>query len=208
MRLALLICILSGISFAIAALFWNQELQYAQATPIPATIKSVAWGDSMNVRSLPADTINPVFLHFYNFDCPCSRFNIQEFRHLVNMYRDSIQFIAVVEASTNSPQLIKRFQEKFELDIPVVVDYNGTIAREMGVYSTPQAVLLTKDHKLYYKGNYNKARYCTAKNTRFAEQAIVDLLRGKDSPQIMMMAGLAYGCSLPADDVVPELALP
>ena len=74
--------------------------------------------------------------------------------------------------------------------------FDKSIAVLCGVYSTPQAVLLDTNHKLYYRGNYNKSRYCTDKNSDYARMAIDSLLHHHE-PVNNEYALKAYGCQLP-----------
>jgi len=43
----------------------------------------------------------------------------------------------------------------------VLVDADGSLAKMVGVYSSPQAVIVDTRGALYYRGNDNLARYCT-----------------------------------------------
>ena len=139
----------------------------------------------------------PVWLHFLSTDCPCSRFNIDHFRYLVNRYQDSITFYVVLPG-VNSQQAAARFQEQYDLSLPVLIDHDERLATACGVYSTPQAVVIDAQSRLYYRGNYNRARYCTAKSTSYAELAIKALERGAPPPIFAELATQAYGCELPS----------
>jgi hypothetical protein len=79
-----------------------------------------------------------------------------------------------------------------------VKDTGGEIARECGVYSTPQAVILTSEGRLYYRGNYNLARYCSDPATEFARLAIESILGGRPAFPAPKESVISYGCSLPA----------
>lgn len=191
--MALIVC-------AIGYIFWHQEMQYWLPTPVPPNLKRVAMGDEVDLHSLARKSPSkPLFLHFYNFDCPCSRFNVAEFESMYNGYRNQIEFVAVVQSSEPSDDLKERFQDLMGVAITTVVDKEGELAKSLGIYSTPQAVLITPDNKVFYKGNYNASRYCTSKSTRFAEMALEDVLAGENAPRF---AGdypdLPYGCLIPA----------
>ena len=97
--------------------------------------------------------------------------------------------------TTNKKYTAKGIQEKFDLTIPVLFD--TSIATLCGVYSTPQAVLINQDKTLYYRGNYNKSRYCTDKKSNYAQMAIDSLLGQKQNPIFNQNALIAYGCTLP-----------
>jgi hypothetical protein len=186
--LAILFC---GISF----LFWHNEYVYSLPTPVPVNYNAVQIGEFVNLDSeIKSLKDKPVFLHFFNPACPCSRFNIPHFKSLVKQYGDNISFVIVV-MSKDSGYSAEKIQNKFDLKIPVLFD--KSIAISCGVYSTPQAVILDMNHKLYYRGNYNKSRYCIDKNSNYAQMALDSLLINNSIPQFSELATKAYGCQLP-----------
>lgn len=178
----------------VLALFWQQELVYRLPTPIPGDFVSVATGHRIQ---LPADVrlagSKPVLLHFFNPACPCSRFNIRYFLTLVKQHRKDISFFAVVPAN----QDLTAAKEMLGGQVPVVPDSGQQLSRLCGVYSSPQAVLMDAKGVLYYKGNYNRSRYCTQKQTSYAEIAIESLLARNPTPGFDTLATRAYGCQLP-----------
>lgn len=186
-----LVIIFSGISF----LFWRNDWKYSLPTPVPVNYKQVKPGTFINIPAIVSAKNNkPVFLHFFNPACPCSKFNIKHFKSLVKKYAGQVSF-AVVVMSKDTTYTEKDIKEKFGLDIPVLFDQ--AIATSCGVYSTPQATLIDTDHKLYYRGNYNKSRYCTKENSNYAQMAIDSLLAVHPHPVFDMAAFKSYGCSLP-----------
>lgn len=189
--------ILTGIGF----IFWEQEWKFSKPTPIPAHYSSVMKGDSISkslLTSLNIKSDEQLFIHFYNFDCPCSRFNIKEFQNLVLQYESKVKFIAILETTGKDQKEIQNFREKYDLGIDIMLDEDGGIAKELGVYSTPQAVLI-KNQQVYFSGNYNKARFCTTQNTKFASLALSAMIEGKAAPVFPELATIAYGCELPAN---------
>lgn len=192
---ALLAACLSSIGF----IFWKQELQFVKPTPKPENLKQVIQGDSINSELFSDFGSKPLYIHFYNYDCPCSRFNIKEFELMVAKYKDKINFLAIVQSSDPlNETAAKNFEKKYGLGIPTIYDNNGNYANTLGIYSTPQAVLI-KDAKIFYKGNYNKARFCTSKNTKFAEIALDALLNNESAPEFPLLATIPYGCELPSN---------
>jgi hypothetical protein len=75
--------------------------------------------------------------------------------------------------------------------------FDTSLATKCGVYSTPQAVILDAQGLLYYRGNYNKTRYCTDPNTSYANIALDSLLNDHQYPHFNQFALKAYGCTLP-----------
>jgi len=185
------------IAVGIVNVFWEQELVYSLPTPVPQDLKQVEVGKELVLAFDDKKHEKPVFLHFFNPACPCSRFNMKHFKKLLHTYSDKLDFMVVVQTEDLeiSDQEIK---DEFDIDVPCIMDPDKKIAESCGVYSTPQAVIIDMSGKLYYRGNYNRARYCTDKKSDFAQMAIDSLLNNQDNPVFSMLATIPYGCSLPA----------
>ncbi len=191
--------VLIAVFACIALQFWYSEWRYNLPTPVPAAYLAVNTKEHINLAgkfSYPKE--KPVFLHFFNPDCPCSRFNMPHFKSLAAMYGDKISF-AVVVMTADEAHTEKSIRKKYGLDIPVLFD--TALAKTCGVYSTPQAVLLNTDQALYYRGNYNRSRYCTDKKSNYAQMAIDSLLVSRADPVFNKYALTAYGCTLPACEI-------
>ncbi len=174
-----------------AAAFWYQDWQYSRPTPRPAALVQPAVG-SVPLALAALETGpggRPLFLHFFNPGCPCSRFNLDHVRDLTAKYRGRVRFVAVVPGGDAN---------SLGLPMETVADKDGAIARACGVYSTPQAVLLDSAGRLYYRGNYNSSRYCTASGSQYARIALESLLAGSPPPHLPPAATIAYGCPLPS----------
>jgi hypothetical protein len=192
-KLALLIWV-SLLFGGIFTLFWYKDFQYSLPTPLPPDYKAVNTGTSIIFpHDFTVDPQKPVFVHFFNPECPCSRFNITHFKSLVKQYRDQVNFAVVVMNNTKYSK--KEIQDRFGINLPV--SFDTALATACGVYSTPQAVILDNQHQLYYRGNYNKNRYCTDKKTNYAQMALTKLLNHEPGFLFDQYALTAYGCELP-----------
>lgn len=193
MRKAVVISWLGIVVLGMALLFWHNEWVYNLPTPVPARYRAVYSGEKIDLSSImPRRAEKPVFLHFFNPSCPCSRFNMPHFKELVKEYGHAVNFSIVVMSSKEYTE--KEIQEKYDLPIPVYFD--SSIAASCGVYSTPQAVIINNDRQLHYRGNYNKSRYCTDKKSNYAQIALEALLHQRTvNPDVY--ATRAYGCQLP-----------
>ena len=136
-------------------IFWKQEAQFSLPTPKPIALEQMPIGHSVD-STLIGSQNKFLFVHYYNKDCPCSRFNIKEFKSMVYNYQQDIEFVAVVQSADEGLDAAQHFKEKFDLPIRVIHDKMGEIATALGIYSTPQAVII-KNNQLYYRGNYNRA---------------------------------------------------
>jgi hypothetical protein len=176
----------------ITVIFWKQEIKYSLPTEIPAQYVEVLPGEPVVLPSLLKNQ-GAYFLHFYNPDCPCSRFNSQHIQSLINNHSDSVHFAIVIASAED----LDKAKNELGSDLEFVVDTDFSIAKSCGVYSTPQAAIISHDRKLYYRGNYNRSRYCTTRATNFAELSLIALLNNqKHPPSFGILATQSYGCEL------------
>jgi hypothetical protein len=183
---------------AIGGVFWLQDWRYSLPTPRPEGWRAVAVGTRVALPSevealRQARPGAPVLLHFFNPDCPCSRFNLDHVRQLIQAHGGEAIFVAVLRDGPAGT--LKRKFEALELGIPAVLD--AGLSDALGVYSTPQAVVLDGAGRLYYAGNYNLTRYCRDRETEFARLALEGVRAGAPPPSFESAATVAYGCPLP-----------
>jgi redoxin len=185
---------LLSLAAIIVSIFWYNEWRYSLPTPVPQNYQPVASGEHIQTTGIEkAMKEKPLFLHFFNPACPCSRFNMPHVKSLISQYGRQVNFAIVVVA--NKVYTSKEIQEKYDVDIPVLFD--TSLAATCGVYSTPQAVIIDEKDRLYYRGNYNKSRYCTDKKSNYAQIALEGLLQKRSVQAFNQFALTAYGCQLP-----------
>ncbi len=189
--------LLVALSLAVAAggigyIFYTQELQYWLPTPVPANYEEVPIGQLVSLNDF--DEGRKKFIHFFNPNCPCSKFNFATYQELLKNYSKDFDCYAVVQ---NTLEGISAADLDYlrKLNVTLIADDNKRIATALGVYATPQIVLLDEDNNLYYRGNYNQARYCTNTATSFAQIAM-DSLLVKSQFYFPATAFTAYGCTL------------
>jgi hypothetical protein len=175
----------------IISIFWYQEMRYSLPTPVPVNYQSVAVGEKVNLP-VSLQEGQSYFLHFYNPDCPCSRFNVRHLRTLIGRYHDRVSILVVVDSEQSSDHARNEFGNQVE----ILVDAGSEIAKNCGVYSTPQAAIIHADGSLYYRGNYNSSRFCTSRATNFAELSLIALINNNPPPLFGILATQSYGCEL------------
>lgn len=187
---------LIGVISIVFWVFWHTEYLYSQPTPVPETFKEVSNGTLITLnKDIEQKAGKPILVHFFNPDCPCSKFNMKHFKSLVKQYGDKMDF-GIVVLCLKGKYTTEEIKDKFDLDLPI--SFDSSLADKCGVISTPQAVILDKKQQLYFKGNYNKSRYCTDTKSDYAKMAIDSLLNKNADPKFNRQAHIAYGCSLPS----------
>ena len=74
MKKSIILIGLAIIFAGIAFLFWHNEFVYSLPTPIPKNYNAVNAGTDIDIPdSLQSKGNKPIFLHFFNPDCPCSK---------------------------------------------------------------------------------------------------------------------------------------
>jgi len=206
-------CLLLSGEAALAALvgatFWYQDWQYSLPTPRPAALVQPSLGETILLPELAHDSAprRPLLLHFFNPSCPCSRFNLQHVRELICHFDKRVEVVAVLQARDTEAALAAF--EQLNVPCRAIADKEGKLAQRMGVYSTPQAVVLDANSRLYYRGNYNVSRYCTSSETEFARLAVAACLANEKLPSFIEEAAIAQGCTLPANSgVMQEIPAP
>ncbi|GAB4328920.1 MAG: hypothetical protein OHK0038_02810 [Flammeovirgaceae bacterium] len=90
----------------IAYIFWWQELQYTLPTPIPSNYKAITIESKPLIPENQDFSFNkPVFIHFFNPDCPCSRFNLEHIRYLVENYGNKVNFYAILPENNEKDEI-------------------------------------------------------------------------------------------------------
>ena len=192
MRKSLAIFSLAVILGCITFLFYFQEVQYWLPTPIPKGFQTIAIGSE--VELLDPHSGKKKFIHFYNPNCPCSKFNQENYRALLRDYNQKFDCYVVIQKTLDG---LNDEEQTFlsGLGASLIVDTNKEIAKAFGVYATPQIVLTDESNKIYYRGNYNQSRYCTQPATNYAKIAI-DSLLSHSQYLFPPPAFTAYGCDL------------
>ena len=190
--------------------FWYQDIRYSLPTHRPTGWKEVSRGQTVVLPSRLAATRDgrPLLLHFFNPDCPCSRFNAEHVRALRQRFGDRVHFVAVAQvvdgrSATEQSRSLDAIGRLFGPDLEATVDEDGSIAAACGVYSTPQAVIVSggPSRALLFRGNYSTARYCTTPETEFVRLALEALVNGRLIPPPTREVMVAYGCELPTNTV-------
>lgn len=192
------------ILITIIHIFWQEEYQYSLPTPIPDGYQAIPIGNTINMEAIlpKLERGKPTHLLFFNPDCPCSRFTVSHIQYVRELYADKVNFAVVLPPHTP----IETAHAYFGPETTCVTDTEEHIATACGIYATPQAVIIDHDSRLYYRGNYNKARFCTQAKTSFAQLAISSLLADMPAPQFGPLASVAYGCQLPQADSTDRYA--
>jgi len=181
-RIAAALSLVAGLLAFAGYVFWLQDWKYSLPTPKPQGLQQIAIGSKPPLPPALARLRRqaggrPIFLHFFNPDCPCSRFNEDHVQALVRAHRGTTAFVAIVEPEGG--ELARDAAER--------------AARDFGMEA-----ILDADGTLFFRGNYNLSRYCADAKTEYARLALEHAIAHTPytAPE---GATVAYGCELPAN---------
>src|SRR6186713_2572695 len=130
-KLILVLMVIPMAGILIGWVFWKQELQYALPTPVPANFVDVKAGTKVDLaKVITSSGGKPTLLHFFNFDCACSRFNMRDFESMAKQFGNDVNFYVVIQSEDEEDR--DRFNKKYDLDIPTILDKDGSISDKCG----------------------------------------------------------------------------
>lgn len=190
----------------IGVTYWRMELRFLQPAKRPAGAAAV---DPSKQPPAPVQQIQTdmgaldwrgkfTLLNFWSPDCACSRFMEPHVRELVELFTPrGVQIATVIILNServSDTDAIQQWRGR-GIATPALVDRNGALARQFGVWAGPAAVIVNPRGRIVYVGAYNIGRYCNNEETAFAKQALEAVLAGQHPPRASTPF---YGCQVPS----------
>jgi len=136
-------------------------------------------------------------IHFWNPDCPCSKFNEVHVNKIISDYRDKNVALTVVVSGKNAEQRKEHsLLAKQVFNLAAVKDIRSDWPMEKGPPSSPAAAIMNKQGKLVYFGPYSLGARCSPDKGGFVEK-VLDRLSDDQLSQKKQLNTLAVGCFCP-----------
>ncbi len=133
MRISLQLFFIGAVYFSFRA--W--QLRDAVSGPAPAIEGQLTTGEGIRLSDYRG---RPVLVHFWATWCPTCRFENAGIDAIANDHA----VISVASWSEGAAE-VRQFMRQEELDMPVIVDENGELARLYGVRGVPASYLVDKN---------------------------------------------------------------
>lgn len=184
--------------------FWHFDFSYLR----PVTGQASAEGIRVKNRQVPEQLASGTgfvqtwakgkitLINFWNPNCECSIQNEPVVRGIWTRFSPAgLRIITVIEISGMSVEsAMKAWQSQHVHSTAVVPDMDGKLARSLGVWATPGAMVVNGSGHVVYKGGYNVARFCHDPTTSWVPQAIEATMEGK---QPAHPSSPFFGCCVP-----------
>ncbi len=168
---------------AMAAAFWWFQLRWYQ--PLESLTGDALFNaEQLDISRHEPDTPIEV-IHFFDSNCPCTRFNTPHVQDLIEQYqKQSIRFrILVPDAS--------QLTEARQLFPQVRID---VAARQDRPPASPAALVLSSQHGAEYMGPWSPGAVCNSRSGDYVAQVLDQLVEGKRRNQTFQ---LSSGCLCP-----------
>jgi hypothetical protein len=112
--------------------------------------------DGQPTKLIPAAGDRALVFLFVGVDCPISNRSLPELNRLVrDLAPHGVRFVFIYPNADESTAAIRRHEAEFSLTAEVYRDPEHRLARELGATVTPEAVALSADGRLIYRGRVN-----------------------------------------------------
>lgn len=166
------------------------------AAPGPAHVPDLTLaGSDGRTHALVDARAELTVVEFFSRHCPCQAKHDERMRGLATTYAErNVTFLAIDSEVGASASRARQEAEGRGYPFPILVDANGSIARQVGATYATYTVVVDRQGRIIYAGGIDSDKnHLTDDATWFLRDAIDDALAGK---AIRRPTGKTLGCSL------------
>ncbi len=146
-RIAALACMISLLLVALH-LLWNQAYRHFLPTDFKSEYSS---GDYIPIGEFGITTDRTTYLHFFEMGCLYSRVNLRHITTIMKQYQSTCDFYVVVSGDVSIDDL----RDEYAIPNTVrIIDMETKALKRLGVFTTPHALIVEANDRLYFQGNY------------------------------------------------------
>jgi len=136
------------------------------------------------VQKITAASKATVFF-FWQSQCPCVVRYQDRIERLAERYnKEGVKFIAISSNSDDSEETMLRVSQERGFKLPIMKDYDGTIAHVLGAKTTPTVVLTDAKGNIQFRGWIDNERdEGDSERIAYLENALQDFLKTKTVAQ-------------------------
>lgn len=144
-------------------------------------------------------TKNKVYF-FIATSCPISQQYTHAINHYFEAYGNKFEMITFIGSRNNrkAKKEIKLFQQRFQYQMPIQLDIENSMAKQIGATINPEVFILSPQNEILYHGAIDNWFYALGKNRPkateyYLEDAIQDILHQRS---VLRKTTQAIGCFL------------
>ena len=135
---------------------------------------------------------------FLSPECPLCQNYSGVLNNLYKQYNSHIQMYGIIPGKAYSNEEIKKFKQQYDIQFPLLIDYDKKLTSYLHAVVTPQVILLNNKYQLLYKGaidnwvvSLGKQRVKTTQN--FLHDALQQSLSNET---VLIKRTKAVGCRI------------
>lgn len=137
-------------------------------------------------------------VHFWDPDCPCSRFNEVHVKKIISDYAEkNVKFTIVVGGSNEAERKQRQILAQNVFNHIAVKEIRSDWPMHKGPPSSPAVGVVNSDGELVYFGPYSLGARCAPDKGQFVEKVLDGLYASKKSANKKQLNTLAVGCFCP-----------
>lgn len=128
------------------------------ATPALLQGSDLAWQDLQGRRRAVVESAGErgLVMVYLSVDCPIANRCLPELEELAEKYRSGgLRFVRVYAQAQEGPDEILNHGREYRLKSEAFRDPDGSVAKVVGARCTPEAVVVTREGRLVYRGRIN-----------------------------------------------------
>ncbi len=134
---------------SVLRIIWIEEFRYY----VPVSDQSqLPINEKLNLDFI-GESDTQSYLHFFTEECRNSRINITHIQRIIQKHKEEVAFYIINISELTSEDLRKKYDLPHHVNI--IHDPNARVAKELHVVSSPYALVVNQDRKLFFGGNYN-----------------------------------------------------
>ncbi len=145
-----------------------------------------------------ADTSRYTVYYFLGEDCRICEYYAPEINRLDSLYSDEdIRFVGLFPSRYSTEKGITDFKKKYNVTIPLKLEYFATKTKEFGVTITPEVVIYDNvQKKMLYRGRIDDSYVRVGKRRRIIQNRDLESLlsRLQDGDEVDYSESAAIGC--------------
>jgi thiol-disulfide isomerase/thioredoxin len=129
---------------------------------------------------------------FLSIRCPSSHSHLAELKDLAREFKD-FEFVGVNSNQNEVPDESRRYFQKQNLEIPVILDKGAVIADQYKALKTPHVFVVNSAGEIVYQGGISNSRDINRASRKYLRLALNEIQNGKP---VTLPEGKALGCTI------------
>ena len=136
---------------AAAIVFFSSSMAHLEGGELKDFTLTDVNGNKVRLFELANNKV--LLLYFWASWCKPCRLVSPQVASLARKYKDRITVIGINVGGVDSPEFVKKYAKRHQMDYPLLIDSNNETLEAYSVRAIPTIILLDKNGKVLFRGN-------------------------------------------------------